>query len=152
MLDQPVINVNHEVLNEHICCASANPSSLPPPLAAETSQIRFSSQPHAGHNGNTHHPADQPPTRQLTFLSLHSHSSSPLPLSCRWLRDDTVCGFTGTLGELKAHCKISHLLVPQICRFNAAGKLVTIISAMTPQCMPCGSIVCGITLAKFIWV
>ncbi|KAG1726269.1 uncharacterized protein EDB91DRAFT_1166498 [Suillus paluster] len=88
------------------------PSELPQPmislpLTAESSQIKpalhISDQPHS--------------------IPLHSPPSSPSLLSCRWLRDDTPCGFTGTLEALKVHCKISHFAGPpnaQIeCRWEA---------------------------------
>ncbi|KAG1750251.1 hypothetical protein EDB19DRAFT_1679347 [Suillus lakei] len=85
------------------------------PMAAETSQIRFSSQPHA----------NQPPTHQLHFLPLHSHPSSPLLLSCRWLCGDTICRFTGTVEKLRAHCKTSHFAgAPNAqiqCRWDACN-------------------------------
>ncbi|KAG2153963.1 hypothetical protein DEU56DRAFT_430281 [Suillus clintonianus] len=83
------------------------PPMIPPPLAAETSQIGFLSRPHANHSEYIYYPSDQPPTHQPYFLPLRNHLSSPL-LSCRWLDDGTVCAFTGTLKALKAHCKTSH--------------------------------------------
>ncbi|KAG2347888.1 hypothetical protein BDR05DRAFT_957515 [Suillus weaverae] len=66
----------------------------------------ISTQPHASHSGNMYHPSDQPAISQPNSIPFHSHS--PLPLLCRWLHKDTVCGFTGTLEALKAHCKTSH--------------------------------------------
>ncbi|KAG1887130.1 hypothetical protein F4604DRAFT_1234087 [Suillus subluteus] len=61
---------------------------IPPHLAAV---YRFSPPPHGG-NIPTYHP------------SPHNHPPSPL-LHCRWLHEDQICGFQGTLEALKAHCK-----------------------------------------------
>ncbi|KAG1750250.1 hypothetical protein EDB19DRAFT_1679339 [Suillus lakei] len=79
---------------------------IPPHMAVECSQSRFSTQPHVSQSGNISHPSDQPATSQPDSIPLHSHPSPPL--LCRWLGDGTVCKFTGTLKALKAHCKISH--------------------------------------------
>ncbi|KAG1878819.1 hypothetical protein F4604DRAFT_1754273 [Suillus subluteus] len=90
------------------------PPMKPPPLTAEALQLRFSSQARA---------TDHPPIANQPYLTpLHS-PSSPLLHSCRWLCDDASCEFTGTLDELKAHCKRSHFAGPpdaQIeCRWEA---------------------------------
>ncbi|KAG1870710.1 hypothetical protein DFJ58DRAFT_22226 [Suillus subalutaceus] len=81
----------------------------------------ISTQPHASHSGNIYHLSDQRASSQPNSILLHSHP--PPPLLCRWLRDDTVCGFTGTLEALKAHCKTSHFAGPPSalveCRWEA---------------------------------
>lgn len=95
------------------------PPTNPPPLAAEALQLTFSSQARASHSGTTCYPSYHPP---IASQPLRSH---PFPLlrSCRWLCDDAPCKFTGTLDELKAHCKRSHFAGPpdaQIeCRWEA---------------------------------
>ncbi|KAG1726259.1 uncharacterized protein EDB91DRAFT_1166434 [Suillus paluster] len=113
-----------------------------PPLAAEFSQINFTSQPCASHGRNASYPSDQPPINQPYPITLHSHPSSPLLLSCRWLQDDTLCVFTGTLEALKAHCKTSHFAGPpnaQIeCRWEACGyhkRDCPTVHAMRRDCM-----------------
>ncbi|KAG1836081.1 hypothetical protein DFJ58DRAFT_819666 [Suillus subalutaceus] len=94
------------------------PPMKPPPLAAEALQLRFSSQARASHGGIICYPSDHPPIANQPYLT-------PLLLlhSCRWLYDDAPCKFTGTLDELKAHCKRSHFAGPpdaQIeCRWEA---------------------------------
>ncbi|KAG1726260.1 uncharacterized protein EDB91DRAFT_1254402 [Suillus paluster] len=99
------------------------PPIVPPPLAAESSQIRDALQPFSSHGGNICYPSDQPPTSHPHSIPFQSHPSSPLLLSCRWLRDDVPCEFAGTLEELKVHCKTAHFSGPpnaQIeCRWEA---------------------------------
>ncbi|KAG1731827.1 uncharacterized protein EDB91DRAFT_1153224 [Suillus paluster] len=68
------------------------PLMIPPPSATESSQLIFTS--HA--------------TNQPYLIPLQSHPSSPLHLSCRWVNDDILCEFTGTLEELRAHCQSDH--------------------------------------------
>ncbi|KAG0702778.1 hypothetical protein DFH29DRAFT_919680 [Suillus ampliporus] len=99
------------------------PSMILPPFSAESSQMIFALQPCASHGGNIYYPSDRPATNQPYSIPLHSHPSSPLLLSCRWLRGDTPCGFTGTLKVLKAHCRTSHFSGSQNtqieCRWEA---------------------------------
>lgn len=82
---------------------------IPPPLTAESSQPTLIMQPHASSDEKIGYPSNQPPINQLCSFPPHSHPSPPL-LSCRWLNGDAVtyCGFTGTLGELRLHCKAIH--------------------------------------------
>ncbi|KAG1731822.1 uncharacterized protein EDB91DRAFT_1153200 [Suillus paluster] len=70
----------------------AIPHPNAPPSAAESSQLIFTS--HA--------------TNQPYPIPLQSHPSSLLHLSCRWVNDDILCEFTGTLEELRAHCQSDH--------------------------------------------
>ncbi|KAG2076557.1 hypothetical protein BDR04DRAFT_1089710 [Suillus decipiens] len=58
----------------------------------------ISTQPHASYG--------QPASDQS--YSIPFHICPPPPFLCRWLHDDIVCGFTGTLGELRAHYRKSH--------------------------------------------
>lgn len=88
---------------------------MSPPLSAGSSGFTCVMQPPASHGEQIGYLSDQPPNNQPHPFSLHSHSSSSL-LSCRWLDDDafTHCGFTGTLGSLKLHCKAVHFTGPKI--------------------------------------
>ncbi|KAG1887137.1 hypothetical protein F4604DRAFT_1720395 [Suillus subluteus] len=99
------------------------PPMTPPPLTAEALQMRFSSQARASHGGITCYPLDQPPIVNQPYSTPLRNYSYPLLLSCRWLYDNAPCIFTGTLDELKAHCRTSHFAGPpdgQIeCRWEA---------------------------------
>jgi hypothetical protein len=88
---------------------------MSPPFSAGSSGFTCVMQPQASRGEQIGYLSDQPPNNQPHPFSLHSHSSSSL-LSCRWLDDDafTHCGFTGTLGSLKLHCKAVHFTGPKI--------------------------------------
>ncbi|KAG2756840.1 hypothetical protein P692DRAFT_20713293 [Suillus brevipes Sb2] len=75
----------------------------PPLLAAESLQYSFSSQ-------TSHDRTERcrPPIANHPYSVPRRSQPSPLRLSCRWLCDNVLCEFTGTLEELKAHCKTSH--------------------------------------------
>jgi hypothetical protein len=59
-----------------------------------------------------------PPFLAAESLQMSFSSQKPLLLSCRWLCDKTLCEFTGTLEELKVHCKTSHFSGPQNAQFQ----------------------------------
>ncbi|KAG0702790.1 hypothetical protein DFH29DRAFT_1068926 [Suillus ampliporus] len=103
------------------------PPMIPPPLAAEYSQISFSPQHYVNHGEHICYPSYQLPANQPYSILLHGHPSDPFLPSCRWLRDHdgTLCGFTGTMEAFKAHCKTTHFAGPQNaqieCRWEACN-------------------------------
>jgi hypothetical protein len=102
---------------------SSVPPMTPPLWAAESLQTSPSSQ--KSHDQTICYPSDHLPIANHPYsIQLRSHLS-PLLLSCRWLYDDALCEFMGTLEELKAHCKISHfygLQTAQVqCRWEACA-------------------------------
>ncbi|KAG0706349.1 hypothetical protein DFH29DRAFT_901947 [Suillus ampliporus] len=118
------------------------PLIIPPHVAAESPQTRFASQPRASHGGRICYCSNQPPMSQPDSDQLHSHPPSPLLLSCRWRRDDGICGFTGTLRTLRAHCQTSHFIGPNIaqiacrwetCDYHKRGDLT--VHVMRRNCM-----------------
>ncbi|KAG1734513.1 hypothetical protein EDB19DRAFT_1155066 [Suillus lakei] len=52
------------------------------------------------------------PTNRPDSIPLQSHFPFP-PLHCRWLSDGIPCTFTGTLEELRVHCRASHFAGPK---------------------------------------
>lgn len=97
------------------------PPMTPPFLAAESLQISFSSQ--KSHDRTIRYHSGHPPIANHPYSIPRRSHRSPLRLSCRWLCDDILCEFTGTLKELKAHCKTIHFSGPQNaqlqCRWEA---------------------------------
>ncbi|KAG2158685.1 uncharacterized protein EDB93DRAFT_561370 [Suillus bovinus] len=93
--------------------------AIPPPQAAESSQqLAFVMPPYAIHGEQPSYRSNQPPINQPPPPSLHSHPSTPV-LSCRWLNDAAIhCGFTGSLKELRLHCKIVHFSGPNIAQIE----------------------------------
>ncbi|KAG1821557.1 uncharacterized protein BJ212DRAFT_904463 [Suillus subaureus] len=97
----------------------------PPPLAAEGLQMRVSSQACASHGGIICYPSDHPPIASQPYSTpLRSHSS-PLLFSCRWLYDDALCKFLGTLDELKAHCRTNHFSGPPDAQIECLWEACT---------------------------
>ncbi|KAG2158686.1 uncharacterized protein EDB93DRAFT_561669 [Suillus bovinus] len=72
------------------------PLMAPSPSAAESSQVVFATQS----------------TNQLISIPLQSHFPLLL-LRCRWVCQNIPCMFTGTLEELKAHCRAGHFAGPK---------------------------------------
>ncbi|OAX40301.1 hypothetical protein K503DRAFT_768701 [Rhizopogon vinicolor AM-OR11-026] len=112
------------------------PPTVPPPSIVESPQFRLPSHG----SGHIYCPSFEPPTNQqyptpiLSYINpphhlrqleqyrvpggSQSHSFSPPSFSCQWLLADTPCGFSGTLKELKAHCKKGHFFGPNNARIE----------------------------------
>lgn len=83
-----------------------------------------------------HFPSETQPAR--------SRHSSPLPLSCRWIHDDThrICGFQGALDALKAHFKTHFNAGPPdeqiVCRWDRCSykrRSNSSVRSMRRDCM-----------------
>ncbi|KAG1774600.1 hypothetical protein EV702DRAFT_518504 [Suillus placidus] len=86
------------------------PLLMPSPSAPASSQVIFAPQS----------------TNQPTSIALQSHFPfPPLLLHCRWVCENIPCTFTGTLKELRVHCRTSHFAGPKdapiACKWQNCG-------------------------------